>query len=882
MTFGKALLKIEYQEIYFCRSGELLIKKDGKYELIEKYRVQEIEKENTFMGEIKDERGENNEDYDDTDVTNEEVKKLFGVVPQKKPVINLFKQRQDAEKQKQKQEWDEGGPEYQKIIIEEKITECYILNKGDPKPQGRQFMDPWYIKQQILCIDYETVCDYSEYNPIIPVSLGVQEDKYDIINREPVLTKPRLFHGKDCTSQFLDMIRESKDINYTMVTYNGARFDHYLLYTQLLKLIPDELSHEFFVKNDLLNFKILGLHSMFDLYKHMNMSLKAACEGYNIEHRKQELNFYDVQKKYETMTNEEFDNYLKTDHEYNEYLKHDVICLYELFKKYQEEVINLGKDFKEYGKKLTKFMTLGGLVKTVYEDSVKNQNIKVNPFKKEHLKYFKDLKKSSTGGRSQLFNGKQFIESSMFDGKDYIDNHIFSIDCSGLYPYVMAVMDDAYYPCGDLIECDKLANMPKDLIGFFYCSDIDQSKLKVKIIPDRNGGGGNKDKLKAKKIHNTKKALNWDIDTKITDKILLSTVKIQMLKDRKCKMKIENGFYFSEKVKGCDLFKFILPLMKFKTEQDILKEEGKEYNPARRQIIKSMMLIMSGKLAESLYTKKTEIMTEAEYDKKRKDNPEIDIEILNVVGNKAITKHTQSEEKALKNSQPIYLSTLIYDYSHKYMIENVYEKVEYQNLIMTDTDSNKLRKSDFDHWYEQIKDKPVPHWEEVEQYDERYKTATLYAKTNKVKVIGSFADEYANKKYDYYYFLQKKGYMCGGINDNDMTFKGFNKDDVYLKDDTLIEVKNIYQDIDNERKKKMVKKNKKLIDDEQLNVINDKIKECEIKLNDLYHTSKKIKDDYQGFFRDYYENGHVTVLRQQLTKNKSKLSLNVKTEIKTY
>jgi hypothetical protein len=258
-----------------------------------------------------------------------------------------------------------------------------------------------------------------------------------------------------------------------------------------------------------------------------------------------------------------------------------------------------------------------------------------------------------------------------------------------------------------------------------------------------------------------------------------------------------------------------------------------------------MMLILSGKFAESLYLDKTMIVSEAELRnmKLTHDN----IEIKSLIGNKAVIKFDIPECDAIGKSQPIYLSTLIYDYAHMYMNENTYTKIPYENLIMTDTDSCKMRHEDFLFWQEQMKDKHVPHWEEVEKYDERYKTSLMYAKTNRDKVIGSFADEYADKKYEYGFFLQKKGYMMGGENDNDMTFKGIKKDDVYLKNVNIEEIK------------KMSEKD----------------------LNDFYHTFQKIKDDYYSFFNDLYTNKTVTVLCQSLTKDKNKVLITSRTYLKT-
>lgn len=326
-----------------------------------------------------------------------------------------------------------------------------------------------------------------------------------------------------------------------------------------------------------------------------------------------------------------------------------------------------------------------------------SEKFTIPSFTMETIKYFHDLKKSRVGGRAQLFNGKQKI----------ISNDLKSMDCSGMYPYVMAVMKDAYYGSGKLIECKKFSEMPKDSIGFFYCKKINQSNIRLKITPEKN-----KDKTN-----------NWDTPGVIDD-MLLSTVKIDMLKKAGCKLQIKNGFYFSHKIKGCELFSFILDLMKHKSEEDIQKEKGKEYNAAKRQLIKGMMLIMSGKLAESLYLNKTEIVNITELN--IIESTQKNVIIKNSISNKIVVSYDIPESDAIKNSQPIYLSTLIYDYSHKYMNDYMYSKISYDNLIMTDTDSCKLRNDDFILWKDQVKNIIVPHWSEVEKYDKRYTTSQIY------------------------------------------------------------------------------------------------------------------------------------------------------------
>lgn len=807
--------EITYNDIYFTSSGDMIIKNGDEYTELKNYRQQEIEKENMRF------RDEFHEIKDENGVT-----------------IGFEK-------------------------------EFVILGEKDPKPKGKQYVDSDIITRKRMYFDYETVVDFSLENPIIPVSIGYATDDFENVIDEFGVEKQRKMkpirsHGENCTYDMLKIVRESIDVAWTFISYNGSRFDNYILYNEILKLYPDSLSDAFFVKNQLLNFKFMGVHDTFDLCKHINMPLKDACEGYKIEYQKEELDFYEVQKKYDAMTPKQFNDFLNNDKEYNSYLDHDVLCLRSLFNVYEtgcqrlaeqinpydfecfntdilesddtkeitkgnmeitskHEKLMISNIMKRITSDITKKKTLGGMMMDLLTTLNSKKKVKLPLFTKDTMKYFKDLEKDRIGGRVQLFNGKQYIEGLMN-----------SIDCSGLYPYVMAVMEGAYYGCGEIVECKKYSDMPKDKIGFFYCKDIDQSKLDVKILPKRG-----KDKTN-----------DWDIDDVITDKIFLSSIKIDMLRRHGCKLKTMNGIYFTEKIKGCDLFSFILTLMQFKTEEDIKKDDGKNYNAALRQLIKSMMLILSGKFAESLYLEKTKIVSESEMEKN-----DIKYSMKSIIGSVAVVNEKVSEEDALKHSQPIYISSLVYDYSQQYMYENVYTKVKRENLVMTDTDSNKLREADFKYWLDKVDGMKVPHWPEVEEYDSRYKTATIYAPTSRVKVLGSFADEYIGKQYDYHYYIQKKGYFNGSNSEDpnilkknsNMKFKGIKAKDVYLKD----------------------------FDEEAYDKLSEKER------NDYYHTSKKIEDDYKTFFKDLYENGTVKVLCQSLTKDKNRLGIFLKTQVKT-
>jgi hypothetical protein len=111
-----------------------------------------------------------------------------------------------------------------------------------------------------------------------------------------------------------------------------------------------------------------------------------------------------------------------------------------------------------------------------------------------------------------------------------------------------------------------------------------------------------------------------------------------------------------------------------------------------------------------------------------------------------------------------------------------YSKVGLKELLYTDTDASKFRHSKFLEWKDWI-DKEniqVPHWEEVEKVDERYKNHRIYE--YKSKVFGSFEDELEKSIGENYVFycLEKKSwcYSVDGI--TKFKFKGLNENALML------------------------------------------------------------------------------------------------------
>ena len=628
--------------------------------------------------------------------------------------------------------------------------ELNLNNKAKP---------PRPIKDKFVFFDYETVIDFTKNSCMREYSLSilVLEDQQleklclaDKQNNIEEVSKIRkecciTFLGYDCSIQFIKWIMANEaDTFFTFVGFNNANFDNFILLDALLRYNDDciSVSEVFYNGSQLLNFKLSGRHSTFDIHKHLMGSLSANCKSFKINCcAKKSFNHDKAQQLHE---NNELIAFITDNEELKEYNEFDVLATAVLFCKYRQALKDI-EATKKYADDLHNVKTIGSLIYKVFEASKEQKKFELP--KMEYQQY-SDLQKCKIAGRVELFNGVQKVEE-----------RLVSTDVCSLYPYVMSVAP-VYYPCGKLITTDKY--MGDDVLGFYYC-DIDQSNLKAMNLP----------KIYARKtdIEN-----NWDYDG-VLENYLISNVIIGLLKKFNCKVVIKNGFYFTEKKKSCDMFDFLLDFMKAKNDQDTLnKKKDDAYNPALRETLKLLMNSLSGKVIEGLHTEKTvDVNSVAEYEKIKQKA--ISINFINTIGDKIfMTYEVDAEGVCRKSQRPIYLGVYIYDYAKRYMYENSYSKVGLNQLLYTDTDASKFRYSKFLEWKNWIDTNniQVPHWEEVELIDERYKNHKIYDENS--KVFGSFEDELSGMVGDKYVFycVEKKSWCYSVDGKAKFRFKGLN------------------------------------------------------------------------------------------------------------
>lgn len=626
------------------------------------------------------------------------------------------------------------------------------------------------IKQQTLeyiFFDYETVIEFEESSCMKEYSLSILqltneelEKLTDADNRNDIKVVNdirkrccKTFIGFDCSLQFIKWILENQENKiFCFIGFNNTNFDNFIFLNALLKNKENKEINEynigeiFYNGSQLLNFKLNGRHHTFDIHKHLMGSLRDNCESFKIKCCKK-LEF-DHNKAQQLYLDNKLIDFITNNQELKDYNEFDVLATAVLFCKYRKALNDIPAT-SLYTKNLTDTKTIGSLIFKVFEDYKKTKKFDLPAL---NFKQYEDLQKYKIAGRVELFNGAKEV-----------NERLVSTDVCSLYPFVMSVLN-CYYPCGNTIKEVK-KYQGDDVIGFYYC-DIDQSNLSKSDLPN----------IYAEKLPLENK---WDSKNELKD-YLISNVMIGLLKKFNCKVVIKNGFIFEDKMKSCDMFGFLLDFMKAKNNQDTLKKNKDEnYNSALRETLKLLMNSLSGKVIEGLHTEKTVgIDSIAEYEKIK--NKSQTINVVNNIGNKLFITYEVDAEKMLKQQRPIYLGVLIYDYAKRYMYENSYSKVGLSKLLYTDTDASKFRYKDFEVWKNWVDTNniQVPHWKEVEAFDERYKDHRIFVKGS--KVFGAFEDELEDMVGDDYkfYCIEKKSwlyaYNSNGKWKSKFRFKGIN------------------------------------------------------------------------------------------------------------
>jgi len=651
------------------------------------------------------------------------------------------------------------------------------------------------VELEYVFFDLETIIDWNYSNCMKPYSLSIcclnaveleQLEKYDKENNKVACERMRNKHAKtwigyDCVIKFLEWVIDNQaSKKFKFIGFNNANFDNYFILQELMNgfgvgdlFIELKESNLFFSGSSLMNFSINGRHSFFDLKKHLVGSLDSNCKSWGVNCcSKLSFNHNHAQNLYDEAP-EKLIEYCLNDETLKKYNEFDTISVAVILQKYKNELngidcVKAVIDKLGEGKNLlhnqgvndiTNVGTIGSLIYKVFQNECEMNDIK---FDKLDLFKYNELQRCKIAGRVEMFNGVQHIKE-----------RCASTDVCSLYPYVLAVKD-VYYPHGEVIEVNEFQGF--DTIGFYWVS-FNQEDLESKNLPS---------------IYALKTGIRneWDYKGEIKQ-YLLSNVILQLFQDYGVAYTLDSpvhyaGFVFSEKSKSCEMFRFLLEIMKKKNEQDGYKTTAKHlYNSALRETLKLLMNAISGKVIEGLHTEQTSILNSEELaqmfsqvslteEQSDKEHQLQSINMINVYGGKLVVQYEYWEKYKLAEQRPIYLGVLLYDYAKDYMYRTSYSKLGKDKLLYTDTDASKMRYNDFIEWRKYAETTIVPHWEEVEEYDDRYKTHTLYNPNS--KVFGSFEDEledYIGNDYEFF-CLEKKCWLYKYDDNCKYRFKGIN------------------------------------------------------------------------------------------------------------
>ena len=484
--------------------------------------------------------------------------------------------------------------------------------------------------------DYETVFDQKTLE-IKPYSVAIckADSSFNIL-------ETNFYVGIDvCEKELCKYLRKetpSDDEVKYLIGYNNSRFDNYILLRCALKYRLF-VGYTRFSQNSIVSMNI-SKFAVRDLCRIVNRPLHDACENFKIVNAKetnlikhQDFQFAFMENKLDEICKEKYEDLKK-------YNIADVVSLCELYNKVKiatNELIDV---------EIENFYTLPGMSYKAFEERCEYELGILNGNYEIHDTF---IRRSIIGGRSQVYLNKA--------------TDLVSIDCTSLYPYVMLNRE---YPIGYPKSTESYI---KGKIGVYNA--IIHSQPRYNIIP----------------LRHKNKPLDWNYKDKI--ECVLTSVDIECLLKHHCTIEVKDGIYWEESTNK--LFDtYFEAIVKEKLRQDELKANGDpSYNESIREVCKLLMNVISGKLAQKIYTKETCLCRNAAdvdkfFSRTMKDTQKF-VKIYNAY---------IAEGDIMKGpTMPSIYGTLIYAYARSYMYDAVIPKVD--TLYGMDTDSAFISKDDF-------------------------------------------------------------------------------------------------------------------------------------------------------------------------------------------
>lgn len=548
----------------------------------------------------------------------------------------------------------------------------YAQRKAPAEPKRRDYTE------RIIVFDYETTCDH--LGTLEPYALGYlvldPADGDDFAARAGEVAQIIRRRGENryaVTAPLLDeLANAAPDVRYTLVSFNGARFDHYLLAQAANN--RGVLSSVFATTSGGIRALTIGRHQTLDLAKLAPaMSLASACRGFRTSPSKMDgFSHVDVQR--EANAGRLYEWLDENRGQLAEYLGRDVLSTASLFVKLTKTLTAItGKPCYGDGA----IGTIGGHAWALMSEKCSL------PERVSTHEIDKTIRSAIVGGRVQCYGTERRIE----------EKRLHMVDFASLYPTAMAAVDkaDSVFPADELwgvypsgrenSEPTHVKTWTQGEVGIYRTTIHEQPPGLPNVLPRRG------------------ETLEWDYRGEF--ECWATHIDLALITRHGGRVTVHEGYTWPVHRKG--LFRpFIAELAAGKDEQDRLAAANNpEANPALRMVLKLLMNSASGKCCQNNYDDVVELATgsSAQLAVENKMDRTKPITYVPLGGETCIIIGKKIDEKIYKKTaKPSILAVLIYAYSRAL----VWRTLCQHNVIYSDTDSGLFRPADYKRLREQF------------------------------------------------------------------------------------------------------------------------------------------------------------------------------------
>ena len=710
-------------------------------------------------------------------------------------------------------------------------------------------MDVMYLghgKTLIMAFDYETCMDpASAETPNVPILLTVayadeqallatdrSQEEQDEWYAGVYDRQTRVFYNKNGNREFLkwlmtDPMFDAYD-DIRLVSFNGARFDNYLLLMGVAQLAQQEAAFDPVLTNlhqsgsKIFDFKFLaGKASLFDLALHCPGSLKKTAKSFGVPERyrkiEEHVTFCEVQAAYAEFGEDVWTRGPEPIREgFVEYGRMDSMCtllLYRNFRNAQLE-LNMGDlkptiaqqamaDFRPRTKNLAKQMgadrgSAFGAAHTVME----LKQLKIMGFlPKLPTALYLEMRHNLVAGAVKLPKGPHVIRGQ----------ELMSLDETSQYPTSMLIMANSWFPAG-LLELLPEGQEPRRDREGWYVVNVSQKQVweqfghvihPYKQMGETRNNVGEKIKIPLANhwepnVDDPAQPESWSRDVVLEEVGVMSATYWTMV-DFGCPLQVVRAWEWRSRVRGCDLFTGIKVWMDKKNAID--QQPPAQRNNALREMCKLLMNSLSGKMCQKPYTDATHLAEKYMFYKDlervrarsaaQTNGGPMSLSIVgNLVGKYILYETHISLDQAIQksNQYPLPWGMKIYDLSRMRMFRTVYAHAN-KAVLYSDTDSAKGLRADFGPLIEHLWQGRLDVAPEILRENPGYAQWPLYDDSGAVapKAFGRYENEMegmaTNSPNALWVAVCKKTWAYwDGVNAPKIGTKGIRKSDVWFRD----------------------------------------------------------------------------------------------------